>query len=198
MDNLQQVSFFVSLSSTLLYSSYKGFQLCSKSIKNNIFAVLLSSTLGLQELISTIDNKDNRIVPIVVENVLETYLDVEKYDNLMIHKKTNNTYYQVLVYNTLKSYIKELKKYNKRSVFILFTEQSNLLNKFKIKPQNISVLLPTIKYNIKLQSKMTENEATENAIHRETLTDLPYVKMRFSNKQELENHLYSILNPIKR
>lgn len=197
MDNLNTISFITSLTSSLLYGTYKSYIFCKKRIKKNTFIILMSSTTGIQELINETDNHEN-IVPVVVNDVLDNYLNEDEKNELERNKCVNKILYNILVLKHLKSYIRELKSYNKKSVFVVFTTQLELLKSLKVNNNNICVLLPSIKYNHKIQYRLDEDEQVNNLERREMLYNTNYEKLVFNNKQELTNHLVNILNPLKK
>lgn len=197
MDNLQTISFITSLTSSLLYGTYKSYMFCKRHIKKNIFFVLMSSTQGIQELINDTDHHQN-IIPVVVEDVLENYPTEEQCEELLRLKKNNRILYNIQVLRYLKAYLKELKGYNKRSVFVIFTSDTDLLNKYKVDNSRVCVLLPSIKYNHKIQTRLEDDEQVLNLERREKLYNEKYDKLSFNNKDELKAFLSKLLNPLKK
>ena len=180
-----QLSFLASLTTTVAYAGYKGYGLCQKKYKSRVFGLLVSNSEGLQQVIDDLEIDTTKIQPIIVSESLKGYLEEEKYEIMERLKRTKSPYYPIYLFKHFNEYLRILKKSNKNTVYVIITESLKLLKDLKVKNEQISLLLPSTKYYIKLLDKV-EDKYTDQT-NREHLVHLHYPKFYFNNKQELVN-----------
>lgn len=182
-----QLSFLASLTSSIAYAGFKGYGICKSHYKTRIFCLLCSNTEGISELLNELEIDTTLVQPIIVEKALEEYLNEEKLATLNKLKETKSPYYNVFVFKHFNEYLKILKRANKNTIFVVITSSLKLIKDLKVKKENVSMLLPNVKYYLKLLERVEDRELDQQ--NRENMIHLDYPKFYFSGKSGLINIL---------
>jgi hypothetical protein len=183
-----QLQFLAGLATTITYAGMKGYGICKSNYKSRVFGLLVSNTEGLKEVIDELEIDTEKVQPLIVNNSLEGYLDKGKYETLEKHRLSKSPYYSILLFKYFNEFLKELKKANKQTVYVVITDSHKLLKDLKVKREQISLLLPNAKYYFKLIGDLENEKAKEvDMNNREELIYLTYPKFYFGSKSQLVN-----------
>ena len=182
-----QLSFLASLTTSIAYAGYRGYGLCKSHNKPRLYGLLVSNTEGLDEILNELEIDTSKVQPIIVEKALQEYLNDDKLATLNKLKDQKSPYYNVFVFKEFNEYLKLLKKNNKQTIFVVITSNLKLLKDLKVKKENISILLPNVKYYLKLLNNVENKDLDQE--NREQLIHLDYCKFYFNGKSGLVNIL---------
>ena len=180
-----EVQFVLSITSSVVYAGYSGYQFCKKRNTSSLYGVLTSSVEGMREVLDEIEIDTDRIYPVLVDDAwCQDHSTPEQYQALQRHQGSDSLLYSMLQYHLVKEYLKEMKKLNPKLVFVVITDSHKLLQDLKIKHK--SLLLPSSKYHVKLQQRIEEQEVKEqDQLNREKYLGLNYPTFTYSHKTSL-------------
>lgn len=191
-----QLQFIASVSSSVAVLSYRGWQLFRKRYAQKNYGILVSSVDGIKELLDEINIDTQRIKPIVMEDAVAAFLDDKEREQLARFRLNDPTLYETFFARHAKTYLKALRKTEKRVVFVLITSSNYLLENLKMKPASISTMLPTTRYHVRICNDVEEEkDRVLLSVNREKYFSLPYTRFEFDNRNELVNFLRHIFAP---
>ena len=189
-----QLSFLSGLASSIAYVSYYSWMFWRKR-KNNfkIFGVLCSEKSGVSGALKKVEYNE-KLVLVDVSEVVK--MDQKKFETLNKVKENDLNYYNALVFELVKDYLEKIRKISKNKVVVILTSNVDLLKYLKVHDNAISVVVPTIDYQVEL-IKRFENEDDIDRLQKskEKLTELKYPLFKFKNHNKLVEIFEVLFNP---
>jgi len=188
-----QLSFLSGLASSIAYMSYYSWMFWKKKYKHKIFGVLCSEKSGVSGALNKVEFNE-KIVLVDVSEVVK--MDKEKYEVLNHVKESDLNYYNALVFDLVKDYLNKIKKVSKKKVIVILTSNVDLLKYLKVADSAISVVVPTIDYQVELIKRFeNENDIDRLQKSKEKLTELKYPIFKFKNHNKLVEIFEVLFNP---
>jgi TusA-related sulfurtransferase len=188
------MQFISSIASAILTGGYYGYKFWKKYNKKKLFGVLTSEKSGISEALKEVEHNDNLIIVDISEIIK---LDGKIYNKLETLEHDKN-YYDVILFDYVKEHLKKLRKINKNKIIVVITSNNNLLRFLKVKDKYISILVPTIEYQVELIKSFSNTDDIDKLQHsKETLMELKYPVFKFKNKNKLVDLFDKLFNPKK-
>lgn len=188
-----QLSFLSGLASSIAYVGYYSWMFWKKKNKYKIFGVLCSEKSGVSNALKKVEFNE-KLVLVDVSEVVK--MDEGKFKKLNSVKDLDHNYYNALVFEMVRDYLNKIKKVSRKKVIIILTSNIDLLKYLKVCDSAISVIVPTIDYQVEL-IKRFENEDDIDKLQKskEKLTELKYPIFKFKNHNKLVEIFEVLFNP---
>lgn len=189
-----QLSFLSGLASSISYASYYSWMFWKKrKNKYRIFGVLCSEKSGVSDALRKVEFNE-KLVLVDVSEVVK--MDQDKFNILNKVKENDLNYYNALVFELVRDYLNKIKKVSKNKIVVILTSNVDLLKYLKVHDCAISVVVPTIDYQVEL-IKRFENADDIDKLQKskEKLTELKYPLFKFKNHNKLVEIFEVLFNP---
>jgi hypothetical protein len=189
-----QMSFLSGLASSIAYVGYYSWMFWKKR-KNSykIFGVLCSEKSGVSEALKKVEFNE-KLVLVDVSEVVK--MDDENFKILNHVKESDLNYYNALVFEMVKDYLLKIKKVSKNKIVVVLTSNVDLLKYLKVCDNAISVVVPTIDYQVELIKRFEkEDDIDKLQKSKEKLTELKYPIFKFKSHSKLVEIFEVLFNP---
>lgn len=189
-----QLSFLSGLASSIAYASYYSWMFWKKrKNKFKIFGVLCSEKSGISDALKKVEFNE-KLVLVDVSEVVK--MDQDKFDVLNKVKENDLNYYNALIFEIVKDYLTKIKKVSNKKIVVILTSNIDLLKYLKIHDNAISVVVPTIDYQVELIKRFqNEDDIDKLQKSKEKLTELKYPIFKFKNHNKLVEIFEVLFNP---